>query len=138
VAVPALLKYIWTSPGTLLGAVVVLCLLPLGARAAVRKGVIEVTLRQSKRRASWGSLPFAAVTLGHVVVAATAQDQARLRAHERVHVAQFERWGPLFLLAYPAESALQLLIGRRPYLDNRFEVEARRLAADQPTRRWPQ
>jgi hypothetical protein len=51
-----------------------------------------------------------------------------------VHVAQFERWGLLFLLAYPGESLLQLLRGRRPYLDNRFEVEARRLSLQKATR----
>jgi len=60
-----------------------------------------------------------------VVIAATPGDQDRLRAHERVHVRQYERWGALLLLAYPAESFWQLLLGRRPYLDNRFEVQAR-------------
>ena len=72
---------------------------------------------------------FSAITFGHVVLAASEQDQNHLRSHERAHVKQYERWGPLFLLAYPAESAMQLLRGRRPYLDNRFEVQAREQAA---------
>ena len=60
-----------------------------------------------------------------MVIARTHTDHVRLRAHERVHVRQYGRWGVLFLLAYPAESLLQLLLGHHPYLDNRFEVQAR-------------
>jgi hypothetical protein len=130
VAAAALLKYMWASPASLLGAMLALALLPFGARAALHSGVVEVTLLQAPRGARRPSLPFVAITLGHVVVAASPQDQAGLRAHERVHVAQFERWGALFLLAYPAESVRQFLLGRRPYLDNRFEVEARGRSGD--------
>jgi hypothetical protein len=50
---------------------------------------------------------------------------AAVRAHEQVHVRQYERWGVLFVPAYLASSAVQLLRGGRPYLDNRFEREAR-------------
>ena len=39
-------------------------------------------------------------------------------------MAQYERWGPLFLLAYPAASAWAWLRGRRPYRDNAFERPA--------------
>jgi hypothetical protein len=46
------------------------------------------------------------------------------RRHELVHVAQYERWGPLFVPAYLACSAWMWLIGRDPYLDNPFEEEA--------------
>jgi hypothetical protein len=56
-------------------------------------------------------------------------EQEHHRLHEQVHVEQYERWGALFLLAYPAESLLQLSLGRRAYWDNRFEVQARSLAA---------
>jgi hypothetical protein len=41
-----------------------------------------------------------------------------------VHVAQYERWGALFLVLYPASSAIQWLCGRDPYYDNPFEREA--------------
>jgi len=131
---PALLKYLWAAPATLLGLVLAAAATPFGAALKVRAGVLEVTLapRRGARSHRALMLPFVAVTLGHVVIARTTTDQHRLRAHERVHVAQYERWGPLFLLAYPAESALQLFLGRRPYLDNRFELQARRLAIRQP------
>lgn len=125
------MKYLWAGPASLLGLVLAAMAAPFGAALRLRSGVLEVTLapRRSVQALRVPFLPFVAITLGHVVVARTARDQHRLRAHERVHVAQYERWGPLFLLAYPAESARQLLLGRRPYVDNRFECEARRLAA---------
>jgi hypothetical protein len=124
------LKVLWAAPASALGLVLALPALLLGARIARHSGVVEVTLRGgSGSTARRRRLPFHAITFGHVVIAAGAEAQRRLRSHERVHVAQYERLGPLFLLAYPAESLFQLLRGRRPYIDNRFEREARRLAA---------
>lgn len=70
----------------------------------------------------------AAMTLGHVVIARNATTLASTRAHERVHVRQCERWGPCFVPAYLAASALEWLRGRDPYLDNSFEREAWREA----------
>jgi hypothetical protein len=66
----------------------------------------------------------AAMTLGHVVLARTAADLARCRSHEQVHVAQYERWGPLFVPAYLACSAWCWLRGRDAYHDNPFERAA--------------
>lgn len=145
-AVPTFFKVLWASPATLVGLVAGAGCMLAGARVRRHTGVLEVTLRGAgkarraqraghargaRRQASSPALalPFVAITVGHVVLAASPQDQSRHRAHERVHVRQYERWGPLFLLAYPAESAWQWLRGRRAYLDNRFEVAARRLAA---------
>jgi hypothetical protein len=42
---------------------------------------------------------------------------------------QYERWGLLFFLAYPASSFAQLLRGRNPYWYNYFEIEARERCA---------
>ena len=56
-----------------------------------------------------------------------ARDAAALsstRSHERVHVRQYERWGPLFIPLYLSASAWALASGRDPYRDNRFEREA--------------
>ena len=64
------------------------------------------------------------MTLGHCVIARTAADLDRCRRHELVHVAQYERWGLLFVPAYFACSAWMWLRGRDPYLDNPFEEEA--------------
>lgn len=64
------------------------------------------------------------MTLGHVVLGCNAQTLQITRRHERVHVAQCERWGPLFIPAYLFASLLALLRGRHPYRDNHFEREA--------------
>jgi hypothetical protein len=121
------LKYIWALPASLVGAAFACVATLLGASWRWHSGVAEVTLlhRPAAAPALARWFPFSAITFGHVVLALTEKDHAALRAHERVHVAQYERWGGLFLLAYPAESVIQLLRGRRPYLDNRFEVAAR-------------
>ncbi len=67
---------------------------------------------------------FGAITLGHVVIARDAQQMAELRAHERVHVRQYARWGILFFPLYLGSSCWQLVRGRRFYRDNCFEREA--------------
>jgi hypothetical protein len=67
----------------------------------------------------------AAITLGHVVLATDAATAALTREHERVHVAQFERWGVLFPALYAGASLLAWLGGGHYYRDNRFEVAAR-------------
>ena len=51
------------------------------------------------------------------------------RTHERVHVRQYERWGPLFFALYVGSSLAQWLRGRHPYFDNCFEREAYACAA---------
>ena len=64
------------------------------------------------------------MTLGHVVLGRDRFLLEATRPHERVHVRQAERWGPLFIPAYLAASLIQLMRGKRPYEDNPFEVEA--------------
>jgi hypothetical protein len=68
--------------------------------------------------------PMVAITFGHVILARDAQVLALWRRHERVHVRQYERWGPAFVPAYLIESAWQALRGRHPWRDNRFERAA--------------
>lgn len=84
--------------------------------------MLEIALGEAPHRPR---LPFSAITLGHVVLGLDADVLARVRAHEQVHVRQYERWGALFLLAYPAASLYQWLRGRDAYRDNPFEREAR-------------
>jgi hypothetical protein len=65
-----------------------------------------------------------AITFGHVVL---GYDEAILdisRDHERVHVRQYERWGPLFLPLYVLASAILAVRGLDAYRDNPFEREA--------------
>lgn len=124
----SLARYLWVAPCTLLG--LGLCLaapaFAFGATAHVVDGVIEVALPGLKPpNALQRSLPFNAITIGHVVIAITQTELNRVREHEQAHVRQYELWGVFFLLAYPASSVWQVLRGRRAYIDNYFEVKAR-------------
>jgi hypothetical protein len=114
-------RYLWAAPCSAVG---VLALAPLalwgrGLRVRWHAGVVEAHLCRARR------LPFDAITLGHVVIAVSPQAMRRLRLHEREHVRQCERWGPLFFLAYLVAGAWQWLRGRGAYRDNPFEVAAR-------------
>ena len=94
-------------------------------------GTLEVALSSVQpARGLVRRLPFNAITFGHLIAAVDAAELERLRAHERVHVAQYERWGVLFFVAYPLASLGPWLRGGRAYLDNRFEVQARAGAPD--------
>jgi hypothetical protein len=119
---------LWAAPNSLLCLLLGLVWWLAGASAQRVDGVLELALSdagKSARPSRW-RLPFAAITLGHVVLAIDAREMARCRAHERVHLAQHERWGRLFLPAYLGSSLGQRLRGRRAYWEGRFEVLARR------------
>ena len=120
------LRYAWAAPPTLVGLLVALPAFAAGARARVIDGVIEVTGGRVERLIA--ALPrrcrFCAITLGHVVVCTNACTAAAVRAHERVHVRQYERFGLLFFPLYLGSSIVQWLRVRHPYYDNRFEREA--------------
>ena len=129
------LKMIWTLPNSFIGGVLALVPLLAGGRARISEGAIEVTYRDSD--AGCGRLarrlPFRAIVFGHVILAVTREELATISAHERVHVRQYELWGPLFLPAYAISGARQWLNGRDAYYDNYFEVQARRDShANQP------
>lgn len=119
---------IWALPNTILGLVLTVAALCTGGRAAVVNGVVE---------AHGGAVAFmlrrlvpirggaSAMTLGHVVAGRDRECLERTRAHERVHVRQYETWGPLFLPAYLAATLVAAARGRHYYLDNHFERAAR-------------
>jgi len=65
-----------------------------------------------------------AITLGHVVLGRDVRALDETREHERVHVQQYERWGPLFVPAYLAASVWAVMRGGHFYFDNVFEREA--------------
>jgi len=121
-----LLKYLWAGPTTLLGLVLAFALLWRG-KVALIDGVIEAhspLLRQALTRLIPLACGADAITLGHVVIGRSAQALAATRAHERVHVRQYELWGPLFVPAYLIAGLCALARGRHPYFDNRFERQA--------------
>lgn len=108
------LAYLWALPGTLIG-------LLLGATTLTRPQVRDGVLVFFGRRgfaALHRRLGFAAITLGHVMIASAPLEET-LWAHERVHVRQWERLGPLMLVAYPLASVAG-------YRRNPFEAAARR------------
>lgn len=124
------LRQAWAWPASLPGLLLLLPMWLAGARVRRLEGTFEVCGGALGRCA--GRLPllrhFDAVTLGHVILARDAQALARWRAHERVHVRQYERWGLLFYPLYLGASLWLWLRGKRPYLDNPFEREAREQA----------
>lgn len=129
-----LLRYLWAAPYTLLGVALGVLALLFGAHVRRHFGVLEFS--GGHLGALLARLPeplcFSAMTLGHVILAVDRFALSALRLHERVHVRQYERWGPLFLPAYLLSSLLQLLQGRNPYRENHFERQAYALA---PSRR---
>ena len=120
------IRYAWALPASLVGLLLALPALMTGATLRRVCGALEVAggrIDWALRR--WpGSLRFSAITFGHVIIARDHPTLARCRAHEHVHARQYERWGVLLLLLYPASSLIQLLRGRHPYWDNTFEREA--------------
>ncbi|MES2305014.1 MAG: hypothetical protein V4558_05880 [Gemmatimonadota bacterium] len=128
------LGYLWAAPVSLVGCAIAGAALATGGRTHVVDGVLEVEgglLTRLLPRVGIGMSPVA-MTLGHVVIAIDADTLERTRLHERVHVAQTERWGFLFPAAYLAASARIALQGGDPYRDNPFEAEAR--AGETPAR----
>lgn len=124
--VTAILAVLWASPWTLCGLLVGTLGLLAGGGVQRSGRVIEFY--------GGGAAKFlrvfpvirgaAAVTFGHVVLACDRATAEATRAHEGVHVRQYERWGPLFVPAYLAVSAIAWLRGKHPYFDNPFEREA--------------
>jgi hypothetical protein len=121
------LAYVWAAPATALGLVFALLALR-GGQIAIIDGVLEVhgpLLRWALAHLTAVRGGVTAITFGHVVLGHDGQALESTRTHERVHVAQYERWGPLFIPAYAAASLWAFLRGGDFYLDNSFEREAR-------------
>ena len=118
--------YAWASPNTIIGLMLGLLVILFGGCGRLRQGVLEFGGGKLGHHMARLRPPFAfaAITLGHTVLGLDHDTLAAVRAHEQVHVRQYERWGPLFVPAYLLSSLVELLRGRRPYLDNWFEREA--------------
>jgi len=98
-----------------------------GARARAVAGVIEVhggAVTFFLRHLTLLRGGAAAMTLGHVVLGVDRAALEFSREHERIHVRQVERWGPLFIPAYAVASFLAWIRGGSAYRDNAFEKEA--------------
>ncbi|MGQ9649544.1 MAG: hypothetical protein ACUVXJ_05510 [Phycisphaerae bacterium] len=122
-----ILRYAWASPASLLGLLFIPLALVSGGSFCIVDGVVEVhggiVTRLLRLGLPWVR-PIMALTLGHVVLGCDAVCLSYTRAHERVHVRQYERWGPLLIPLYLGASLVVLAAGRDPYRGNPFEREA--------------
>jgi hypothetical protein len=120
------LRYLGALPVSAVAATIVPFVIATGGSVHARSGVVEAAgglLRPLLERGVPG-FPISAITLGHVVLARDLRALDATRAHERVHVDQYERFGALFPFLYLAASLQALWRGGRAYGDNRFEQEA--------------
>lgn len=118
------LLMVWAAPGSLLGLLVCGMTLLTRGRVARVEHTLECHGGFACRLLESRLFRARAMTLGHVILGRDPAALAATRSHERVHVRQYERWGPLFIPAYLGCSLYLWLRRRHPYFDNPFEVEA--------------
>lgn len=116
------LKRLWAFPSTLLGLFFALLAYLSGGRAQVVQGALEV---HGGIITAWLKLCRAnAMTIGHVILGRNEQALDASRAHEHIHIRQYEAWGVFFIPAYFLSSLVAWLRAKHPYYDNCFEREA--------------
>jgi len=128
------LAIFWASPYSLLGLAIGAVGLCTGGRARFRDGAIEFyggAVKWLIVRLPSGQFTLA-ITFGHVILGQTDAALDVAHGHERIHVRQYERWGPLLGPAYLGCCAVLWLLGRRPYRDNPFEREAYERDGEEP------
>jgi hypothetical protein len=116
------LGFVWTLPNTILGVVAGLLTFQ---RPRVAHGLLLFDRGPRGLTAFMRAIDREAMTLGFVVVSASPVEGALL-AHERQHVRQYRRLGPLFIPAYLALAAMYGY--RRHPMERAAEERARREA----------
>src|SRR5690349_1140280 len=91
-----MLAYIWPGTYTCAGLVLGLVVIAFGGSGRTRSGALEFAGGALGRWIGRSRIPFVAITIGHVVLGLNHGLLERVRAHEQVHVRQYERWGLLF------------------------------------------
>jgi len=122
-----MLLYLWAAPTSCVGLLFLPFVRITGGGYQIVDGVLELyggIVELFLRHATLLEGGASAMTLGHVVLGRDQDALGWSRDHERVHVRQCERWGPLFLPAYGTASLIAMLRGGRAYRDNAFEREA--------------
>jgi hypothetical protein len=121
-----LFGYLWALPVTCIGLFFALLAELTGGKLQVRGGTVEAHGGFLGRLLRGGKLfrGGAAMALGHVILARDQQCLDKSRPHERVHVRQYERWGPLLLPVHFLVSGWLAWRGYDPHLDHPFEQEA--------------
>jgi hypothetical protein len=120
--------YAWASPTTLVGLTAGVLTLCSGGKAQWRQGALEFHGGFSRWFAE--RQRFSAMTLGHVIIGRDPRALDACRDHEQAHVRQVERWGAAFIPAYLFASFWAWKCGRHYYLDNWFEIDARRACGE--------
>ena len=114
------LHVLWALPGTVIG-------LALVFGSLTRPRLDEGVLVFESVRGFAGFLNrrgYTAITFGQVITCHGALSPG-LRTHERVHVWQWTRGGPVFAALYLLEGLRCLGLRRKLYRDNLFERQAR-------------
>ena len=124
------LLYAWAGPTTAVGLVAGALTMATGGQMQVERGALEFHGGFARWFLERRWVMAAAMTLGHVILGRDPHCLATCRDHEQAHVRQVERWGPLFLPAYVVASGIAWARGGHYYLDNHFEVDARRACGD--------
>ena len=122
--------YLWAGPTTSVGLVAGGLALLTGGRVQVERGALEFHGGFARWFLERRVVRASAMTLGHVILGRDSRCLESCRDHEQAHVRQVERWGFLFLPAYVFASFLAWIQGRHYYLDNWFEIDARRACGD--------
>jgi hypothetical protein len=122
-----MVRYVWALPNSLIG----LAFVPIAALPQGGLEVVDGVLELHGPLIAWMlryCVPIhggaTAITFGHVVLGCDRESLSQTRAHERVHVRQYERWGPLFIPAYLIAAVWGVVTGAGPYHGNVFERAA--------------
>jgi len=102
-----------------------------GGKAQVRQGALEFHGGFSRWFLERPVVGASAMTLGHAIIGRDQESLDCCRDHEQAHVRQVELWGGAFIPVYLLASAWAWARGRHYYLDNWFEVDARRACGDE-------
>jgi hypothetical protein len=123
----SLSRYIWTLPNSLIGLLFLPSVFFTDGGFQIVNGVLELhgsfiswALRHCVLMPGGAS----AITFGHVVLGRDPAALSLTRVHERVHVRQYELWGPAFIPAYLMAALWGLATRRGAYYGNFFEREA--------------
>jgi len=122
--------YLWAAPTTAVGLMAGGLALASGGRVQVERGALEFHGGFARWMLERRVVRASAMTLGHVILGRDLRCLESCRDHEQAHVRQVERWGGLFLPAYVFASFWAWSRGRHYYLDNWFEVDARRACGE--------
>jgi uncharacterized protein (DUF2062 family) len=122
-----MIRYFWAAPNTVIGLLFVPIVVLTKGGLQIVDGVMELHCSLIAVMLTY-CVPLpggaCAITFGHVVLGRDEQSLAQTRQHERVHVRQYELWGPAFIPAYVLAALWGLITRSGIYHGNFFERQA--------------